>query len=320
MSDEAERPWHLRWWAFLLYALVVLAAVGAVILVFRGGSTTSEFTTASNPQLATPSVTPLVAYTAWPPGTASVAQTLAVADEFAARMHAETLWSANVLAADSTMDIWIADEHYKGAQVRGYFSPTEAGRVLDWSKPTVLAAAGTAAVEGTARSTPVAMRFVEVLTISHGKVTHQEVYGDTGSGSAAPPKPVAARPGAADTAAEAKATVNAYYAALPKGDAAVSAALYSLKAVFQDTTHQGKAGDRDQAIAWQIKLAAVPNVSLQVKSLVAGKGWAVARWLFSGRTKGGLWHSVPGATVFEVRGGRIVRQTLYYNYSDSPLY
>jgi ketosteroid isomerase-like protein len=328
MSDRAAKPFYSRWWPLVLYALVFLAAVGAVTFVFRGGSTASESTTATDQQALTPSaaprLTPSLAYTPWPSGTASAAQTSAVAGEFAARLHAETLSSANVLAAGSTMDIWLADEHYKGSYVVDYYSPYGATTMLKWTKPTVLVTAGTAALEDTTTDMLEtllgngAMRFLDVLTINGGKVVHQEVYGDEYSGGAAQPRPFPTPPGPADTSAAAKATVAAYYAALPKGNAGVLAALYSPRVVFEDTTESGKAGGRDQAVVWQNRLAAVQGVSLQVRSLVAGEGWVVARWILSGKTAGGLWRSEPGATVFEVRGGKIVRQTLYYSHGDSP--
>ena len=132
------------------------------------------------------------------------------------------------------------------------------------------------------------------------------------------PKPVAARPGPADDAVAAKAAVIAYYAALAKADAAAAAALYSPQAVFQDTTTTQKAGGMQEAAAWFAKAAAVPNRTMEVKSVIAGTGWSVARWVFSGDASNGVYSGVRGATVFEVRDGKIVRQTVYYSLPGSP--
>jgi steroid delta-isomerase-like uncharacterized protein len=218
------------------------------------------------------------------------------------------------------MDIWISDEHLQGAAVVDYFAPTGATTALNWSSGKVFATKGAAVVEGTVTNVaiPLTMRTFTVLTISDGKVTHQEVYG-FGGGVVAPPKPVATKPGPGDTAATAKATVTAYYTAVSKGDMTAAAALYSPQVVFQDTTVPGKAGGTQQAVAWHTKLLAAPSMSMELKSLVAGKGWAVARWLLSGQTASGNTASVPGATLFEVRDGKIVRQTLYYNPGGVPL-
>ena len=217
------------------------------------------------------------------------------------------------------MDVWIADEHLQGAAVVDYFAPTGTTTVLDWSRGTVFATRGAAVVEGTVKNVPesITMRTLAVLTISDGKVTHQEVYGNAGA-TVPRPKPIVTAPGPGDTAAAATATVSAYDTAVTHGDMTAAAALYSPQVVFQDTTTPGKAGGTQQAVAWHTTLAAVPNMSMELKSLVAGKGWAVARWLLSGQAPSGSMASVPGATLFEVRDGKIVRETIYYNSEGLP--
>ena len=304
--------------ASVVLALALLVVVAALVAAACGGTTTTATPAASVTPSQTPSATPSSAFEPWPPGTASGAQALAVADAYAARAKAETLASAHLLAANSTMDVWIADDHLKGKDVVDYFAPDGATTVLDWSGGTVFATKGAAAFESTVTNVtmPLTMRTIDVLTISNGKVTHQEVYGN--GAKVARPIPVATRPGAGDTAAAAEAAVNAYYGALAKGDVTAATALYSPQVVFQDTAVPGKAGGTQQAVAWHTKLAAVPNMSMELKSLVAGKGWAVARWLLSGQTASGNTASVPGATLFEVRDGKIVRQTLYYSSEGLP--
>jgi ketosteroid isomerase-like protein len=318
-----ERKWRKVATGAALLAIATLFTAGALAGCGGGAPQTSPLPTATTAASATPSPTPsptpTIAFEPWPPGTASAAQALAVVDKYAARTKAETLATADLLAADSTLDVWLANEHLKGADVVDYF--TKAPEVLDWSRGTVLAAVGAAAVECTVTNVDAAitMRCLEVLTIGDGKITHLEVYGNgTESDLVAPPKPVGMKPGPADTAAAAKAAVTAYFTALAKGDMTAAAAPYSPQVVFQDTTVTGKAGGAQAAIAWHTKLVAVPNMSMEPKSVIAGKGWAVARWLLSGETSPGTLASVRGATVFEVRGGKIVRQTLYYNFADSP--
>jgi ketosteroid isomerase-like protein len=115
-----------------------------------------------------------------------------------------------------------------------------------------------------------------------------------------------------------EAAVTAYFSALAEGDATAAAALYSPRVVFQDTTRTGKAGGAQEAIAWLTKAAAVPHMTMELKSVIAGRGFAVARWVASGDTSGGVYVGVRGATVFEVRDGKIVRQTIYYSSEGSP--
>jgi hypothetical protein len=79
-----------------------------------------------------PSPTPGKAFEPYPPGTASAAQALAVGREYAARSTAETVGTSNVLAADSTLDNWLADDFYRGTDVADYFDrSTGAGAALD---------------------------------------------------------------------------------------------------------------------------------------------------------------------------------------------
>jgi ketosteroid isomerase-like protein len=244
-----------------------------------------------------------------------------VADKFAARTKAETLATANLLAADSTLDVYISGEHLTGADVVDYFKATGAPTVLDWAGGAVFATAGAAATEWIVTNVDAAIKLpsIVVATVGDGKITHLEAYGNDLDGSAVEvPKPVSQKPGPADTAATAQATVTAYYTALAKADVTTAAALYSPQVVFQDTTVPSKAGGAQEAIAWHTKLAAVPNLLFEPRSIVAGDGWAVARWVFGGDTSFGLWTGVVGATMFEVRGGKIVRQTLYYIRDSSP--
>jgi hypothetical protein len=82
-----------------------------------------------------PSPTPTIAFTPWPPGKASAAQALAVGREYAARSTAETVGTSNVLAADSTLDNWLADEFYRGTDVADYFDRSAgAPAALDWAQ------------------------------------------------------------------------------------------------------------------------------------------------------------------------------------------
>jgi ketosteroid isomerase-like protein len=304
-----------------LIVVAMLVGVGALAGCGGGASQTSPSpsATASATPSATATPTPSTVFEPWPPGTASAAQALTVGQEYATRSAAETVGTSTLLATDCTMDIWIADQHFQGAAVVDYM--TGSPEVLDWSHSTIFATAGAAAVEQivTNAESAVTMPCLSVLTISDGKITHLEVYGNGEDGSqVAVPSPVSVMSGPKDDAVAVKDTVGAYFFVLAKGDTAKASTWYSPRVVFQDTTTAGKPGGVEEAKAWHAKLAAVPDMSLDLKSVIAGKGWAVARWVLSGDDSTGASTGVRGATLFEVRGGKIVRQTLYYSFGESP--
>ena len=304
--------------AVLCLLVLGLGALGLIGLCACGGTSA---TTSGTPS-ATPSPTPSpsTAFEPWPPGTASAAQAMAVADKYAARTNAEAPSAPRLFAADGTMDIWLADQHFTGREAIDYM--TDSPTVLDWSKGSVLATAGAATVELIVinAGAGVTMPCLEVLTVADGKITHLEVYGNAVAGShVVRPIPVATKPGPADDAAAAEAAVTAYYAALAAGDPTAAAALYAPDAVFQDTTTTGQPGGAQEAVAWLTKAVAVPHMTMEIKSVIAGKGWAAARWVFSGDNSSGVYVGVRGATVFQVRDGKIVRQTTYYTREESPL-
>jgi ketosteroid isomerase-like protein len=311
-AGRSSRPASIA----VLYLLVLgLGALGVFGLCACGGTSTTTTAASVTPS---PAPSPSTAFEPWPPGTASAAQALAVAHKYAAGAKAEKV-TADLLAADWTMDLWLADQHFTGSDATDYMAKSP--EVLDWSKGSVLATSGAAAVEQivTNAGEGITMPCLEVLTVADGKITHMEVYGNGVAGSHfARPKPVAAKPGPADDAAAAEAAVTAYYSALSEGDATAAAALYSPQVVFQDTTSTGQAGGAQEAVAWLTRAAAVPHMTMELKSVIAGRGFAVARWVASGDTSNGVYAGVRGATVFEVRDGKIVRQTVYYSFEGSP--
>jgi len=318
MTSTAAQGRSARPGAIAVLCLLVLglAALGLFGLCACGDTSTTTTAASVTPS---PAPSPSTAFEPWPPGSASAAQSLAVARRYAVDANAERV-TADLLAADWTMDLWLADAHFTGFEATDYMAKSP--KVLDWSKGSVLATAGAATVEQivTNAGEGVTMPCLEVLTVADGKITHLEVYGDGVAGSHfARPKPVAAKPGPADDAAAAEAAVTAYYSALAEGDATAAAALYSPRVVFQDiASNGGQAGGAQEAVDWLTKAAAVPHMTMELKSVIAGRGFAVARWVASGDTSNGVYAGVRGATVFEVRDGKIVRQTIYYSLEGSP--
>ena len=134
------------------------------------------------------------------------------------------------------------------------------------------------------------------------KVAHEEIFlneGDSGPvafyGSAPGPK-VAAAVGAAFTT----------------GDLAALKALVAPDVLFRDTAQPRGGRGWDAVLAWW---GMVPTVTLENKKPIAGPGWAVGRWTIRQVFSTGVELALPGATVMDVRNGKVVRMTIYYNSS-----
>ena len=63
----------------------------------------------------------------------------------------------------------------------------------------------------------------------------------------------------------------------------------------------------DAVLAWQ---SSTTTVELKNQKPRAGPGWAATRWTIKQVFPTGVELAVPGVTVMEVRGGRVVRMTL----------
>ncbi len=134
-------------WMALALGCAVLAL--ALLLGAPCGGSDEEATSPSATPVASPSVVPAEEpVSQWDaPGTASAAQTRAVASAYAARVVDETLSKADLYAKDATWDYWESDMHDQGAKTIGgtYRGAAES---FDWRGVHVLSAPGVAADEG----------------------------------------------------------------------------------------------------------------------------------------------------------------------------
>lgn len=88
-------------------------------------------------------------------------------------------------------------------------------------------------------------------------------------------------------------------------------ALIAPDVIFYDTGQNHGVSGIDQVLAWQNAMPVLDAFTTQEP--MAGAGWAVVRWTIRTTDARGVQHAVPGATVMEVRDGKVVRMTLYYN-------
>jgi hypothetical protein len=297
-----------------LVVLLLLCASAAVTAC--GGSST----TASNSPSATitsPSASPSIVPAAEPvskwdaPGSASLAQTQTTTRRYAAALGAEKIPKAGLYTAASTWDYWPTDAHVRGAkEIEGIYR--DAGANIDWPKRSHrLAAPGVAVYEGLAKlygtsTTP----SLVLLAVDGNRVTHEEIF--LNEGDVQPVTYGVSAPGPKDTAKVAAKVGAAVGEAFATGDRAALQALVAPDVLFRDTTLPHGVRGWDALLAWWDQ---VPALTLENKKQISGPGWAVGRWTIRQVFSTGVELAMPGASVMEVRNGKVVRMTLYYNSS-----
>lgn len=308
-------PWKRESGARIALALAVL--IGLVALAACGGSSTS---TSNSPSAAaaTPSASPSLFTAAEPvsqwdaPGTASAAQTRAVANRYAAAVAAETLPTVGLYAKDATWDYWESDLHDQGAKtLEGTYR--SAADSFDWYGVHVLSAPGVAADEGTmkAEGTTTSTVSLALLAVDGNKVVHEEVFLDNPSDFEKQRVTFAtSAPGPKDTAKAAARVAAAVGDAFAIGDQAALQDLLAPDILFYDTELTHGVRGADAVLAWHSK---TPAVEVTNQEPIAGPGWAVVRWTIRGADVSGIPVAMPGATVMEMRDGQVVRMTLYYD-------
>ena len=95
-------------------------------------------------------------------------------------------------------------------------------------------------------------------------------------------------------------------------DAIVSA--YEEPFMFEDAPSGGKIIDREDLLAYFKALFALPNVAFSDIRVYETETFAVLEWTWSGtKRSSGEGYQVRGASVIELRNGRIARETIYYD-------
>ena len=302
------------------FALGLLACVGAGALAACGGSTTPA-THSPTATAVTPSATPSIAPAAEPvsrwdaPGTASLAQAQATTRRYAAALHAKQIPKAGLYTSASTWDIHSSDAHFDGArEIEAVYR--DAGAYSSWAKGHVLAAPGVGVDEGQytvygTDSTPA----LSLLAVNGTKIVHEEIFVNEGDTRAV--TQYGSAPGPKDTAKVAARVGAAVGDAFATGDQAALKARVASDVLFRDTTLPHDVRGWNALLAWWGKVPS--GVQLTNKRPIAGPGWSVARWTIRQAFSTGAEVALPGATVMEVRGGHVVRMTIYYNASTMRL-
>jgi hypothetical protein len=290
------------------------------------GSAATQGASSPGPSVAPPS--PAASASAGPtrlpasrwdaPGSATLAQTLTVARRYAVALHAETIAEAGLYAASATWDYWPADDHVRrGAAIATIYR--EGGVTDDWSKNVhIMAAPGVGICEGVVTNRAISVYtkpsapFVTLLAVNGDKVMHEEVFHDTRIAIDRPVQFYRSAPGPNDTARVAGEVGAAVADAFAAADPAHLRSLHLLMApgvLFYDTAQGRGVRGWTAMLRWWARL---PTVEFESRRPIAGAGWAVVRWT-ARRVASGVERAVRGATVMEVRGGKVVRLTLYYD-------
>ncbi len=316
-----ERPGGFWGRASAASALTLVVVVAAFALVACGASSTPASTSSS----ASPTATATQAASATPvhlAGSDSVEATQEVVDAFGAGVA--TLSGARfapLYADDVVFDDFAFGMHGEGKAVvlkelRRSLRGADGARVL-----AGYADRGWGVLEHRWDFHTVWIQSITVLEIRDGKiVTESWYYQDPVNlpdGKPLEPKPLTSRLAPADTAAVAEAVALKYAAALQAKDAAAVAALSAPKIAFMDTAYSAAGTRRGQVQAQYARIFKGPaDLAFTDLRYAVGPGWATLIWVADSPS----WASSSGsgATMLEIRDGKIRRETLYYNANSMP--
>jgi ketosteroid isomerase-like protein len=315
-TQPTERRSAAGTWTTALVVLLLLCASAAVTSC--GGSSTTASNSPSA-KIASPSASPSIVPAAEPvsqwdaPGSAPLAQTKAVGKKVAALLVGEKIPGAGLYAKDATFDYWASGEiHEQGAAAIESVYKGAAG-TLDWAKTRLMVAPGVVVSEGMLTADDggtVSFPSMSLLAVSGDKVAHEEVFLDPGPDTKKAVTFYGTAPGPKDTAKVAAKVAAAVGAAFASGDQAALQELLAPNILFYDTELTHGVRGVDAVLAWQSN---TPTVELTNQKPLAGLGWAATRWTIKQVSSTGVEVAMPGATVTEVRDGKVVRMTLYYD-------
>jgi len=305
--------------------LLVLAAMAAVVCGC-GEASETEGQGASAPAASTPSpsrseTSPLLATSRWEPGTDDLAGTRAVARDYLDAVLARDVSpSVSDLYADTfTLDAWLDGSRVDDLMTAKYtWGIWESN--LYWSPAAkTYVAPGVAVIAGAVMDDPddptVVLPYVDMLAVSDGRIVHEEILGDPHeTGVVTKGWKAAAAPAADDTAKEARAVAATVREVLSQtGDFTALERVYDPDIVFLDTSSDGPLRGVDAVLAWHEGTTKISSVdSLAIEAPIVGPGWAVLRTTTSGTIDMDAV-SMPGAIVMDVRDGKVVRMTVYYD-------
>jgi ketosteroid isomerase-like protein len=298
--------------------VAVLVLIGLVALAACGGSSTST-SNSTSPVATAPSASPSIVRAEEPvsqwdsPGSATLAQTKAVAKEWAAALTAEKIPGAGLYAEDATFDYWASGEiHDKGAPaIEATYQ--DAADALDWGEGHVCIGPGVIVYEEMLTvndSTAARFPTLSLLAVDGTQVSHEEVFLDPGPDTKRAVIFARSAPSTQDTAEVATEVATAAGDAFATGDQVALRGLLAPDVRFYDSALRHGVSGVDAVLDWRSR---TPTVDFSNQEPIAGPGWAVVRWTARRVYSTGVEVAMPGATMMEVRDGKVARMTLYYD-------
>jgi steroid delta-isomerase-like uncharacterized protein len=108
-------------------------------------------------------------------------------------------------------------------------------------------------------------------------------------------------------------------AALESLDADKLVSRYADEFLFEDAPGNLRITSKERLELYYRNLFALPDVKFEVTSMFGCDAWAGLEWIWSGTTPGqGTEYRIKGASIIEIRDGRIARETIYYDPRTGP--
>jgi len=121
----------------------------------------------------------------------------------------------------------------------------------------------------------------------------------------------------AEMTAEAEALTAGLAAAWSRGDVEGIVSFFTDDCVFEDVcgraVHRGREALRAEA---KRVVESDPDLRLEVVSVLGVGGWVAGEWVQTG-TQGGRRYSLRGASILEVRDGKISRESMYTHFDGA---
>ena len=118
-------------------------------------------------------------------------------------------------------------------------------------------------------------------------------------------------------ATDAERIMKDYFAALNSHDVEKIASFFTDDCIFEDVcggaVYRGQEALKAQARA---VLTAVPDLHLKIESLFAAGDWLGCEWIETG-TKAGRRFSVRGASIVELEGNKVRRESMYCHFDGA---
>ena len=189
-----------------------------------------------------------------------------------------------------------------------------------WTAGHALVTRGVAAYESLfAQSGQKPTAALDLLAVSGGTIS-REIFLDTSGGRAA--EPVTQWPSAptsADTVARTKKTARAF-ADAATGNTLKIGLLLADDVLFYDTAQKRERRGATALLRWWGGRTAWNYANRPTDGLIVGPGWAAVRWTATGGQTSTDDITMPGAMMLEIRSGKVVRMTLYYDAATLPLH